>query len=244
MVRFTDPQRPGFGLVSGAETAGRTGDAAAQDTLKVLTLDDDSLDRLRLIRTCKKAGLRCDFDEAANLLELRRCLDRTAYDVIFIDHKLGLDTGMDALRLLMAHEDQAGAIPIMVTSATEHRIAVDAMRAGCADYLVKEELTVSSLSKSITAAIERRVIYAELAGAKALERELKQIVSRFMTTCGPEMRGILQSTIKTLRGLKAHNRSNNSIDPVILSDFTVLERGCFDLTAFVDDLESVVQRLR
>ncbi|MDE4276806.1 response regulator [Phaeobacter gallaeciensis] len=212
--------------------------------LKVLTLDDDKLDRLRLIRTAKKAGLKFNFDEASSLGELNACLDSSAYDVIFIDHKLGLDNGIDALRMILAHEEQVNAIPIMVTSATMHSIAIEAMRMGCADYLVKEELTVSSLAKSVAAAVERRVVFAQIANAKALDRELKGVVSRFLNTCGPEMRVILTSTIKTLRGLKAINRNSNEIDPVILSNFTVLERGCFDLTRFVDDLESVVHRIR
>ena len=212
--------------------------------LQVLSLDDDQLDRLRLIRTCRQAGLRCECHEASTLAELRAALDKKSYDVIFIDHKLGLDNGMDALRIVLSHEDQTGTIPIMVTSATEHRVAVEAMRIGCADYLVKEELTVSALSKSIASAIERRVMYAEIAGARSLEREVKGTITRFLSTCGPEMRDILSSTIKTLRSLKAINRSSDNIDPSLLSNFTLLERGCFDLTTFVDDLESVVQRLK
>ncbi|WP_424988922.1 response regulator [Microbulbifer sp. S227A] len=230
-----------FCLNDSLELAGRM---QADRPLSILTLDDDRLDRLRLIRTCKKAGLQCEVDEAASLGELRTSLDSTCYDVIFIDHKLGLDNGIDALRIILAHEEQVNAIPIMVTSVTAHSIAVEAMRIGCADYLVKEELTVSALAKSITSAIERRVVFAEIAGARALERELKGIVTRFLSTCGPEMRAILSNTIKTLRGLKAMNRNSDQIDPAVLSDFTLLERGCFDLTSFVDDLESVVHRLR
>ncbi|SHH24270.1 Response regulator receiver domain-containing protein [Cognatishimia maritima] len=216
----------------------------SQRRLQILSLDDDQLDRLRLIRTCEQAGLRCACDEASTLTELRLAIDKKSYDVIFIDHKLGLDNGMDALRIILAHEDQTGTIPIMVTSATEHRVAVEAMRIGCADYLVKEELTVSALSKSIASAIERRVMYAEIAGARALEREVKATITRFLNTCGPEMRIILSNTIKTLRSLKAINRTSDDIDPLLLPNFTLLERGCFDLTTFVDDLESVVQRLK
>jgi hypothetical protein len=58
------------------------------------------------------------------------------------------------------------------------------------------------------------------------------------------MREILGQTLKTLRGLKAINRSENTLDPVILSNFTLLERGCKDLTVLMDDLTSVVTTAR
>lgn len=118
------------------------------------------------------------------------------------------------------------------------------MREGCADYIVKEELTVSSLVKSVTSAIERRILFSQLTGAQAFQRSITEVIERFMRTCGPEMREILGQTLKTLRGLKAINRSENTLDPVILSNFTLLERGCKDLTVLMDDLTSVVTTAR
>ena len=47
-----------------------------------------------------------------------------------------------------------------------------------------------------------------------------------------------------MRGLRAINRSENTLDPVVLSNFTLLERGCKDLTVLVDDLSSVVATAR
>ena len=116
--------------------------------LRVLTLDDDNIDRMRLIRICEKSGMRFEYHEASSLEELKAHLDERTFDVVFLDHNLGRDSGLDALRVVISHEEQTGAIPIMVTGANDLKIAMEAMRNGCADYLVKEELTVASLTKS------------------------------------------------------------------------------------------------
>lgn len=212
--------------------------------LKVLALDDDNVDRMRLIRICEKSGMSFEYSEAANLEELRSLLDQETFDIVFLDHKLGRDNGLDALRLVISHEDQVGAIPIMVTGANELKVAMDAMRNGCADYLVKEELTVASLTKSVATAVERRMLYAELSASKVINREVANVIKRFMLTCGPDIRGILKNSIKNTRDMKALIRNDQTIDPLILSDLTVLERGCLDLTTFVDDLDSLLHELQ
>ena len=117
--------------------------------LNILSVDDDQIDRMRLKKTCQKAGLSIEFHEAANLHEMRTKLDEIYFDLIFLDHNLGMDTGLDALKIVMCHEDQVQAIPIMLTSSTDYQIAVDAMRQGCADYIVKEELSDSSVRTCI-----------------------------------------------------------------------------------------------
>ncbi|NIZ13825.1 response regulator [Phaeobacter sp. HF9A] len=208
--------------------------------LNVLSIDDDEIDRMRLLKICRKAGLMVDFTEAANLDEMRECLEIDHFDLVFIDHDLGMDTGLDALRILLAHEDQVSAIPIMLTSSVDYHIAVEAMRRGCADYIVKDELTVDALIKSVTSAIERRALYGALTDARASETELKSIFERFMLSCGPEMRELLRRSMMGVRAVKMQARSDDSVDPTLLSNLSMFERGAKDLVAFMDDLESVV----
>ena len=127
-------------------------------TFRILSIDDDPIDRMRIRTLCRKAGVGDDIDEAHNIAEMRALLDEGGYDIVFIDYHLGLETGREALDVLLQHEDQANAIPIMVTSVTDHQVAIDAMRAGCSDYLVKEEMSVETLRKSIVSSLERRIL--------------------------------------------------------------------------------------
>ena len=149
--------------------------------LNILSVDDDEVDRLRLGKLCRKAGMKAEFFEAANLEEMRRQLDKEQFDLVFLDHNLGMDTGLDALKLLLTHEEQVQAVPIMLTSSTSYQTAVEAMRRGCSDYIVKEELSADALIKSVVSAIERRALYGELSSARASEKELRRIFQRLLS---------------------------------------------------------------
>ncbi|OCX60542.1 response regulator receiver protein [Thioclava sp. SK-1] len=208
--------------------------------LRILSIDDDQLDRMRLRSICRKAGLSVEFTEAADLDEVRDRLKIQPYDLVFIDHHLGMHTGLDALRILQSHEEQLNAIPIMLTSAVEYKVAVEAMRRGCADYIVKDDLSVDSLIKSITSAIERRALYSALADARASEAELKDIFKRFMSGCGPEMREVLRRSMSSVRAVKTQARSDENVDVTLLSNLSLFERSAKDLVVFMDDLETVV----
>lgn len=208
----------------------------AARTLRVLVLDDDEIDRMRLLRMCQKTGMSLEPTEAATLAELRSALDRAEYDLIFLDYSLGMDTGLDGLKLVQGHADQADAIPIMVTSVARHDIAVAAMRNGCADYLLKEELTVAALRKSIATAVERRMFLSALGNARAFQRATQQTIGRFSRSCGPEFRGALSATLRQIRQLRA----SGAVDSRISSELTALERSTKDIVVLLDDLISIV----
>ncbi|WP_052257634.1 response regulator [Leisingera sp. ANG-DT] len=212
--------------------------------LNILSVDDDEIDRLRLKKLCRKAGMEAEFFEAANLEEMRKLLDKEQYDLVFLDHNLGMDTGLDALKLLLSHEEQVQAVPIMLTSVTSYQTAVEAMRRGCSDYIVKEELSMDALIKSIASAIERRALYGQLSSAKASEKELKRIFQRFIVGCGPDLRLLLSRTLAGVRIVKSQARQDDSFSPAVLSDVSMLERSCKDLVAFMDDLDSVIEDTR
>lgn len=212
--------------------------------LNILSVDDDEIDRLRLNKLCRKAGMTAEFHEAATLEEMRQRLDDEQFDLVFLDHNLGMETGLDALRLLVSHEDQVQAVPIMLTSATNYHIAVEAMRRGCADYIVKDELTTDSLMKSIASALERRALYGQLSSARASEKELRRIFQRFIVGCGPDLRLLLSRTLAGVRVIKSQARQDGSLPPPILSDVSMLERSCKDLVVFMDDLDSVIDDTR
>ncbi|SIO18119.1 response regulator [Vannielia litorea] len=209
---------------------------AVSTRLRALVLDDDDIDHLRLQRICERAGLDLDITEAYTIAEMREKLD-TPFDVAFIDYNLGMETGLDALKVLLGHEEQTQVIPIMLTSVTRRAIAVEAMRRGCADYLVKEELSVDNLRKSMVSAFERRMFYASIADARAFQARMRHMIQQFLTSCGPEMREILSNTLAHIRKVRAAEGGTSGDAHV-----TLLERGCKDLVVFLDDLMSIVEQ--
>lgn len=205
-------------------------------TLHILVLDDMEADRARIRRLCRKAGLDFVMHEVRDLASMRRVLDQHDIDLAFLDYHLEMDTGLDALKLLIGHEDQVNAIPIMITSVDRHDIAVEAMRKGCADYLTKEELTVDALRKSVTSAFERRLLIAALGEAQSSRSTMHLSVLRFAQTCGPQIREALNATLSQVRSLKRAQTEDKRLRETLLG----LEASCGDIFAFLDDVQSLM----
>ncbi|HET6604512.1 MAG TPA: sigma-54 dependent transcriptional regulator [Xanthomonadaceae bacterium] len=124
---------------------------------RVLLIDDEPT-ILRSFRYClEDAGYRVA--TAQNGEQALACLERDVFDVSFLDLSLGCESGLDLLPALRA------AAPWMrVVVATVHAsvdMAVEAMHAGAADYLVKpcspEQLTLAAEKQIQARRLETRL---------------------------------------------------------------------------------------
>lgn len=171
--------------------------------MRVLFLDDHRMDRRRLIETSREAGLEFEASEAANLDELSEALNGARFDLVFIDFHLGFDTGLDALAALRAHNENGSAIAIMVTSNGATETVVEAMRAGCSDYLVKDSLTVDSLRRAVAGAVERNMMLAAVTEQGAGLAEQAQTSVRYWLSCGPEMKRLSVGLLQQIADIRA-----------------------------------------
>ena len=210
--------------------------SGAESVLDVLILDDLETDRMRLRRLCRKAGLEFRLHEAEDLGQFRDVLGKQSLDLVFLDYHLAIDTGLDALRMLQAQEDQLSAIPIMVTSVDRYDVAVEAMRAGCADYLTKEELSVDAVRKSIVSAFERRILISALNEANSTQHGMKVSIDRLSRTCGPEIRATLAATLRHTRTLRSMDRLSASVQ----NSLGGLEKSCTQIYRFLDDVSELL----
>lgn len=171
--------------------------------MQILVLDDSEIDRQRLIRLCRKAGLAFQPTEVASLAEMKEALDRTDFDLVFIDYLLVGEDGLAAVDLLLAHPTQTAA-SIMIAGEGRLDIAVEAMRRGCSDYVTKQDLSVEALQKSIAMSVERRMLGASLAEERAQRLTLEQTVRLYANACSSDMRSILAATLRRVRKLRQH----------------------------------------
>ncbi len=169
--------------------------------LTALVLDDEEADRYRLMKTCAKAGLDLTFSEAASVAEMEPLLSRGPYDIVFIDYHLGIATGQDALELVLAHPLQKDCVAIMVTSVDRHDVIIRAMRTGCHDYLIKEELGIEALRKSVASAFERNLMRRAQSDDHARIVELEATLKRIDDSLRPEMHRILSSLLRRIRSV-------------------------------------------
>lgn len=98
-----------------------------------LVVDDDALMREFIVETLKRN--RITVAETSNGLDAKRLVDEQEYDMAFIDLKM---PGLDGMQLLK-HMKESGrkALPVIVTAFGTVEKAVEAMRFGAYDFLVK-----------------------------------------------------------------------------------------------------------
>ncbi len=123
-----------------------------------MVVDDNHRDR-NLCRLLLKEmlGTRFEFWEAGTAREGLDLCREVAPDCILLDYKLPDMTGIEFLEKLRADEKTGvpGSAVVMLTGLADEQIAVDAMKSGAQDYLVKDRITPEGLILAIQKAHEK-----------------------------------------------------------------------------------------
>ena len=113
-----------------------------QDYRQILVVDDDQIQREWLHRALDKHYLLTEAETGAEMLHL---LGRARFDLILLDYRLPDYTGIELLPTLAR-----GAAPVvMMTGAGHEAVAVEAMKLGCMDYLVKRDTSAEDVRKVV-----------------------------------------------------------------------------------------------
>ncbi|MFE5603722.1 response regulator [Streptomyces coelicoflavus] len=181
------------------------------ETIKVLLVDDHQVVR-RGLRTF--LGVQDDIEVVGEAADGAEGVDRAQElkpDVILMDVKMpGMD-GVDALRRLRELDNQARVL--VVTSFTEQRTVVPALRAGAAGYVYKD-VDPDALAGAIRSVHAGHILLQpEVAGA---------LLSQEESGSGPGRAGSLTEREREVLGLIADGRSNREIArALVLSEKTV-----------------------
>jgi diguanylate cyclase (GGDEF)-like protein len=124
--------------------------------LKVLLVEDSDLDAAHLQLELRRGGVAPAITRVQTREELARELPRENWDAVICDYALPQFSAPEALRMV-----QASGIDlpfIVVSGAIGEETAVEMMRAGAHDYLLKDRLTrlPAALDRHIRQAVERR----------------------------------------------------------------------------------------
>ncbi|HEX6004135.1 MAG TPA: diguanylate cyclase [Burkholderiales bacterium] len=137
-----------------------------QPPLKVLLVEDAPADAELAIRTLQRAGIACESRIVASERELERELERFGPHIVLSDFSLPGFDGLGALRVV---RERGADIPYIFVSGTigEER-AIDALRNGATDYVLKSNLA------RLPAAVTRAMREAE--EARQRRRQDQKIV--------------------------------------------------------------------
>jgi len=146
------------------------------DPIRVLVVDDDLahaemvVQFLRLTEAWSDAGI----DTAPTYDQALDALTTKTYDVAFFDYWLGSRDGLSLLREIRTRGIWTPVI--VLTSRGAEDVAVEAMKAGAADYLSKAHLSVEALERTVRYALALR---AEEQHRQQAEAALRASEERF-----------------------------------------------------------------
>jgi DNA-binding NarL/FixJ family response regulator len=141
--------------MSGSGTdANPPSDGPRERTCSLLLVDDDLFFRNGVRRLLRAVFPKSVIMEAATGAEAIDVLSERSIDCILLDHDMPGGPGLDWLsRLLEAHPE----LPvIMVTGKGSEQLAVNAMKEGAMDYLVKGDISPAALHRAVQNALKRK----------------------------------------------------------------------------------------
>lgn len=142
--------------------------------LKVLIVEDSEDDTLLLIRELRRGGYDPTFERVETAESMKAALDKQTWDIVIADYVMPHFSGLNALKLL--HETGLDLPFILVSGTIGEETAVEAMKAGAHDYIMK-----NNLSRFIPA-IERELREVEVWRERKITREkLKESETLYRT---------------------------------------------------------------
>ncbi len=125
--------------------------------LKILLVEDSEGDFFLVHEYLKEVYDNVEIEHCWRLLEAKKSLSTTQFDIILLDLTLPDSNGKESIIEIM--DLLQGAPLIVLTGYADKNFAVDTMQLGVQDYLIKDDVTPSILFKSISYSIERNKIY-------------------------------------------------------------------------------------
>jgi signal transduction histidine kinase len=215
--------------------------------LKILLIEDNPAEARLLQEVLKGFDLQqfC-LVRAKRLGEALNLLREDRFDAILLDLTLPDSVGLDSLKPLMAAAPQ---VPIVVlTNTNDDRLAIEAVRQGAQDYLVKRRVNVEVLVRSLHYAIERKRVAEHLhAEKRALEaqmqektvelakaKELNQLKAEFVSMFSHDFRNPLTTILASAGLLQDCDRELSHEKKLAL--FQQIRSASRDLARLLDEM--------
>jgi two-component system cell cycle sensor histidine kinase/response regulator CckA len=149
----------------------------SKEPLQFLVVEDDEDDFLHIRQLLKKSSGEADVERAPTADAAMRMANDHPHDLCIVDYRLGDKDGLEVLRQLK-NRDEAAPV-IFLTGQGDEEVAVQAMKAGATDYLLKSKLNAQSLAAAVRYAltlgkeheavrVARRALYASEQRFRAL----------------------------------------------------------------------------
>src|SRR6266567_329152 len=156
--------------------------AITPEQLHILLVDDNPEDRALAIRELRRHFPNLQIAQITDAKNFTRALEAEHRDLVITDYQLRWSDGLAVLRAIKAR--WPGCPVIMFTGTGSEEIAVEAMKAGLDDYVLKSPKHYSRLPGAAKLAFEHRAQW----------RALKEAERRYLTLFNDLPIGLWKST--------------------------------------------------
>jgi diguanylate cyclase (GGDEF)-like protein len=135
-------------------------------TLRILVVDDDDVDREHLTRLLKQQAFSLEISEADSKQSALSAITKQRFDIVFLDFALGDGDGdgRDLLPAIKKHNNHR-CVAVGITAGGNERIAANAIKSGLHEYLPKTDLDATRLHQTITECMHLAAVQAQLRDA-------------------------------------------------------------------------------
>ena len=222
--------------------------------LKVLLVEDCEADAMLLERELRRGGFVPECTRVEDAASLRRALADPAWDIIITDYALPHFDGLAAFKLF---QETTLDIPFIIVSGTiGEELAVEAMKSGIQDYVMKDNLVrlVPAIQRELREADDRRA--RRLAEERLRMNERLRTVGELTASLIHDLKNPLQSILlstelmndddlKSEQRLRLCQTIERQVQRVLLMSEEVLDfvRGTVRLTLEPVALDALVQEV-
>jgi PAS domain S-box-containing protein len=187
-------------------------------SLSILIIEDSESDANLIVRHFEQAGYHITFGRVETADQMEAALKKQSWDLVIADYNLPEFNAPSALAVFQ----KAGLdIPFIVVSGTiGEETAVEIMKAGANDYVMKKSLA------RLVPAVERELGEAQIRRARIQsEEKIKQAAEEWMTTFNSitDMVSIHDTGFRCLRANKAYSHS------VGMTQDELMGRHCYEV---------------
>ncbi|MEH2060216.1 MAG: ATP-binding protein [Nostoc sp.] len=147
-----------------------------EETLKILVVDADEVDRMAIRCALTQAGVEVELSEVSDVNNAFSALSTTPYHCVLLDYRLPDQDGLTLIQRLRSSEIK---VPLVVlTDQGDEQITLQLLKAGATDYLFKSRISPEILAHILRSAIRiyRAEMQADLATQQFRESHEKLIL--------------------------------------------------------------------
>jgi signal transduction histidine kinase len=151
---------------------------------RILLIDDNPDDRLLVVRELKQEFPHIKILEALDWSDIEQAFADDEFDFVITDYELNWATGLDVLRAVKNHD--ADRPIVMFTNSGTQEVAVEAMKSGLDDYVVKSPKHFMRLRQAVQTVWQNTQIRRR---ARELEFRLRFLLNELKV-------GVFRSTLE------------------------------------------------